>query len=356
MSLIHETPVKQKKSPGLIITLVIIALTALAFIYYSTFYLPTKNNFSSLGANNDTINKDNFLADSLVNNEISILNDFPGDCDAIQRIKAKRCQLALFNYLKNNNLDDNWEIFNVLKDGEQYNTAIDTVVSENSPKFTDLAVILHNVQTGKRKLVVFGFDDDETLAWTNDFDVPDKETANEIKNTPDVVRGAPAEVRNAIDEANANSEDRKSAYIILVSKQELSLSVYDFDGNELYKYPIACSAFYGNKNIKGDHKTPEGLFPITEKLYSAYIPHDFNDGKGEIPGAYGPYFLRLGVPGYIDIGIHGTHDPASMGKRVTEGCIRLRNENIMSIVPLVRVGTTVIITTSVKDAKAEQLS
>ena len=347
---IHETHVKQKKPFGLIIAIVIITLLAVGLVYYSSFYLPSKNIISQWGEKNDTIDKENLHNDTSANNEFSILDNIIGDCDAIQRIKSRKSQLALLNYFNNSELSDGWEVHSTLKDGEPY-TAPDNVVTDNNPKFTDLAVIIQNVLTCERKLVVFGFNNDETLAWTEDFDIPDEETANEIKNTPDTVRGAPSEIRNAINEKNAAGENKKSAYLILVSKQELNLSVYDFDGNEMYKFPIACSAFYGDKKVKGDHKTPEGLFPITEKLYSAYITHDFKDGNGEIPGAYGPYFLRLGVPGYIDIGIHGTHDPASMGKRVTEGCIRLRNENILHIVPLVRIGTTVIITSSIEDAK-----
>ncbi len=42
-------------------------------------------------------------------------------------------------------------------------------------------------------------------------------------------------------------------------------------------------------------------------------------------------------------GIHGTPFPESIGTRATEGCIRLRNEDITDLKGRVRVGTTVII-------------
>ena len=59
--------------------------------------------------------------------------------------------------------------------------------------------------------------------------------------------------------------------------------------------------------------------------------------------AYGPWFLRLDVPGFNDIGIHGTHLPESIGSRATEGCIRLTNDDITDLKGRVKVGTVVTI-------------
>jgi lipoprotein-anchoring transpeptidase ErfK/SrfK len=139
----------------------------------------------------------------------------------------------------------------------------------------------------------------------------------------------------------------------LVSKQEMRLSVYDYKGKELCKFPIACGLNYGNKGKKGDMKTPEGVFKVAYIEDAANWSHNFKDGKGEIAGAYGPYFIRLYVPKYSGIGIHGTHDPGSMEKRATEGCIRLKNEDLLKLVPLVHNGNVVIITPSIEDMKAK---
>ena len=92
-----------------------------------------------------------------------------------------------------------------------------------------------------------------------------------------------------------------------------------------------------------EYKTPEGIFKISEVLNSRGLSHDFKDGNGPVPEAYGPWFLRLNVPGFVDIGIHGTPFPESIGTRATEGCIRLRNEDITDLKQRVGVGTTVII-------------
>ena len=75
------------------------------------------------------------------------------------------------------------------------------------------------------------------------------------------------------------------------------------------------------------------------------------DGKGEIKGAYGPYFIRLKTPGHKGIGIHGTHLPESIGEKTTEGCIRLRNEDLKRLVSLIYPPLTVIITPSAEDEK-----
>lgn len=130
---------------------------------------------------------------------------------------------------------------------------------------------------------------------------------------------------------------------ILISKQDLTLKLINAPGDTTVQYRIACSKYYGNKERRGDNKTPEGHFKINQLLYAKGISHDFHDGKGPIVGAYGPWFLRLDVPGFHDIGIHGTHLPNSIGSRCTEGCIRLRNEDIIDLKQRVTLGMDVII-------------
>lgn len=130
---------------------------------------------------------------------------------------------------------------------------------------------------------------------------------------------------------------------IVISKTALTLDLVDAHGHSIAHYGCACAKNYGPKERRGDHKTPEGTFKITQLLNARGLSHDFGDGKGPIRNAYGPWFLRLGVPGYIDIGIHGTHLPESIGTRATEGCIRLTNEDITDLKGRVHVGTSVII-------------
>lgn len=131
---------------------------------------------------------------------------------------------------------------------------------------------------------------------------------------------------------------------LVIDKDTFTLTVVDSLGFEITHYGVALAVNYGNKTRNGDHKTPEGAFKINQLLNARGLTHDFHDGKGPVRDAYGPWFLRLDVPGFWQIGIHGTHKPESIGTRATEGCIRLRNEDILDLKARVRVGTWVIIT------------
>ena len=88
--------------------------------------------------------------------------------------------------------------------------------------------------------------------------------------------------------------------------------------------------------------TPSGEFKVDEIIASNNWTHDFNDGKGEIEGAYGPWFVSLET-GWIGIGIHGTHDPDSIGTMASEGCIRMKNDQVAELKKLVFVGAKVIV-------------
>lgn len=143
----------------------------------------------------------------------------------------------------------------------------------------------------------------------------------------------------------------ENATIILISKQEMKLWVINYEGEKIFSTNIACGKNYGNKQKQGDMKTPEGVFQVEDIQNASTWAHDFKDGKGNIEGAYGPFFIRLKTPGHKGIGIHGTHDSLSINTRATEGCIRLENEKLKQLVALIRIPTTVVITPSAKDEK-----
>lgn len=101
-------------------------------------------------------------------------------------------------------------------------------------------------------------------------------------------------------------------------------------------WPVALGSGSGQKQKKGDCRTPQGRFVLQSRQNSSTWAHDFGDGKGPIAGAYGPMFLRIKCPPWTGIGIHGTHDPDSIGTRATEGCIRLKNEDLLAFAALVK--------------------
>ena len=130
---------------------------------------------------------------------------------------------------------------------------------------------------------------------------------------------------------------------IVVSKKALQLYVINEKGDTIFQRPIACGANYGNKTKVGDKKTPEGEFKIKMMYDASSWKHDFGDGQGVRDGAYGPLFFRLNVPGFNDIGIHGTIFPESIGTRSSEGCVRMRNDDIKALYPHCHNGMKVII-------------
>jgi hypothetical protein len=150
-------------------------------------------------------------------------------------------------------------------------------------------------------------------------------------------------------------EEIRNSNIVIVNKQQMQLFVYSYSGELKLRAPIACGRRYGNKQKVGDYRTPEGVFSISDIEDSKSWAHDFKDGNGEIQGAYGPYFIRLLTPGHKGIGIHGTHDPESLGKRATEGCVRLHNSQIGLLAKMVKPGTVVVVTPAVPDEAMNQV-
>ena len=108
-------------------------------------------------------------------------------------------------------------------------------------------------------------------------------------------------------------------------------------------FGVAVGKNAGQKERAGDMRTPEGEFTVEQIQDSSWWSHDFGDGKGPVAGAYGPWFIRLAT-GWRGIGIHGTHDPSSSGTDATEGCVRLRNEDVEKLrEKYIRLGMRVVI-------------
>ena len=142
------------------------------------------------------------------------------------------------------------------------------------------------------------------------------------------------------DKLLANEFDK----FIVVDKASLRVILYDKYGQELRAYDMACAKNYGNKHKKGDSRTPEGFFHVQGTYDSTdWLFTDDNGVQSKKKGQFGPRFIRLRIPGTSQIGIHGTCAPWSIGHRVSHGCIRITNENILELVDLVEPGMPAII-------------
>ena len=146
-----------------------------------------------------------------------------------------------------------------------------------------------------------------------------------------------AQAQSKKSATTSTSKSTKSSFIV-ISKKDLNLRVYDVvkgDTVLLQEFPVCLSKNKGNKQRKGDMKTPESPkgkpFRISQIQNASSWHHDFKDGRGSIK-AYGNWFLRLATPGHSGIGIHGsTNNEKTVPGRASEGCIRLLDADIITL-------------------------
>lgn len=135
---------------------------------------------------------------------------------------------------------------------------------------------------------------------------------------------------------------RASDRHVVVDKPRLRLYVIART-DTLLNVPVCVGRNFGDKQRKGDLRTPEGTFSVSQIQNSKAWEHDFHDGAGMRKGAYGPWFIRLKTPRWSSIGIHGTCFPHTIGTRDSEGCIRLHNRDVEALKELVEPGMKVIV-------------
>jgi lipoprotein-anchoring transpeptidase ErfK/SrfK len=111
---------------------------------------------------------------------------------------------------------------------------------------------------------------------------------------------------------------RAPRYSITVNTAARKMTLFK-DGKVFKTYTIAIG--------KPSTPTPKGNFKIINKAYKP-------------GGPFGARWLGLSAPNG-DYGIHGTNNPSSIGKAVSNGCIRTYNNNIIELYNLVPVGTPV---------------
>lgn len=125
---------------------------------------------------------------------------------------------------------------------------------------------------------------------------------------------------------------------IIVSKKELKVMVVNSSSDTLCSFRCAAGRNKGDKKYLDDRRTPEGTFSVASIEDSRNWRYE-----GKVPHVYGPYFIRIRMPKWTGIGIHGTNVPSSIGRRCSKGCIRLKNTDIVQLVRYVSVGDKVLI-------------
>ncbi|KAA0560980.1 L,D-transpeptidase [Bacillus sp. CH30_1T] len=122
---------------------------------------------------------------------------------------------------------------------------------------------------------------------------------------------------------------------IIVNKESNQLAYID-DGKVQHTFPVATG--------KTTTLTPEGLFNVTVKAKNPYYrKKNIPGGDPRNPlGSRWIGFDAKGTDGRI-YGIHGTNQPSSIGKYISNGCIRMHNKHVEFLFDQVPVGTKVLV-------------
>ena len=154
--------------------------------------------------------------------------------------------------------------------------------------------------------------------------------AQRFNTTPELIKKA-----NRLKEDNLRVGMRlkitKTKFSVLVDKSQNKLTL-KADEKVLKVYTVST----GMNDV-----TPVGTFKIINKVVN---PVWYKDGRAIPPGnpenILGSHWLGLSKPGY---GIHGTTQPETIGKHITQGCIRMYNQDVEELYTILPIGTEVTI-------------
>lgn len=133
---------------------------------------------------------------------------------------------------------------------------------------------------------------------------------------------------------------------IVVNIAEMRLYYQPQNSNKIYIYPIGIGKEgwgtptgklkIASKTVNPTWVAPESIYKFRQSIGDP-IPHEIKAGPDN---PLGKYRLRLSNPVYA---IHGTIEPAGIGRRTSSGCIRLYPADIEALFNMVQVGTKVVI-------------
>ncbi|WII71229.1 L,D-transpeptidase family protein [Bdellovibrio sp. 22V] len=138
--------------------------------------------------------------------------------------------------------------------------------------------------------------------------------------------------------------DAFSRYVFLVDKEQRKLTVFERNGEKIKKvdeYPADIGKAGGNKTKRDDHKTPEGIYFLEQRLTQPKIPFSL----------YGALAFTTNYPNLFDqrekktgsgIWLHAIPDtvPLTRGSR---GCVVVRNEVIKKLDDYIKLRETPIL-------------
>ena len=144
---------------------------------------------------------------------------------------------------------------------------------------------------------------------------------------------------------------REAAGTIVIDTPNTQLYLV-FGNGKAIRYGIGVGregfTWSGVKAIERKAEWPDWIPPVEMLERQPYLPRFMAGGPGNPLGARAMY---LGGTVYR---IHGTNDPSTIGKRVSSGCIRMLNEDVIDLYSRVSVGTKVIVLPMTRSAAAAQ--
>jgi lipoprotein-anchoring transpeptidase ErfK/SrfK len=163
---------------------------------------------------------------------------------------------------------------------------------------------------------------------------------------------ASATIAAALEAGNAHVRLRTTLVRPDVTEATMGRTiVVRVDQNRLYLYDgFSVERTYDVATAMPGFTTPTGVWRIWDKQvdptwYNPALDSWGADLPAVVPGGpgnpMGPRGIYLSAPGLILI--HGNADDASIGRYASHGCIRMHNDEVIELYPLIDVGDNVVI-------------
>ena len=152
---------------------------------------------------------------------------------------------------------------------------------------------------------------------------------------PKAAEGPGAFVRQVVDYAS-----RQTPGTVIVDTNNTFL-YFVLSDTQALRYGIGVGregfTWSGEQILARKTEWPDWRPPAEMLVRQPYLPRFMAGGPGNPLGARAMYL------GETDYRIHGTNKPETIGKRVSSGCIRLTNEDVVDLYERVKVGAKVIV-------------
>ncbi len=159
------------------------------------------------------------------------------------------------------------------------------------------------------------------------------ESPSPLEKFPVPSLGEPS-VYPPLEETDQKSTIDNTYLVIKLSQRR----VYVYQDNQLkVSYPIAVG--------KPGWETPIGSYKVIEMQRDPAWENPLN-GTVIPPGPDNPLgtrWIAFWTDGRNSIGLHGTPNEESVGRAASHGCIRMRNQDVLALYAMVKIGTPITV-------------